>query len=46
VAAVIHPDNHASRRVAEKCGLRVWKEVDLAESGTFLIYRSESPASE
>lgn len=46
VAAVIHPDNHASRRVAEKCGLRIWKEMDLPESGTFLVYRSESPASD
>jgi RimJ/RimL family protein N-acetyltransferase len=46
VVAVIHPDNHASRRVAEKCGLRIWKEMDFPKSGTFLIYRSESPASD
>ncbi len=46
VAAVIHPDNHASRRVAEKCGLRIWKEMDIPESGTFLVYRSESPTSD
>ena len=46
VVAVIHPDNHASRRVAEKCGLTFWKEMELPESGTFLVYRSEAPASD
>lgn len=46
VVAVIHPDNHASRRVAEKCGLTFWKEIELPASGTFLVYRSESPASD
>ncbi len=38
VVAAIHPDNGASIRVAEKCGLRFWKESTLAGSERFLIY--------
>ena len=43
VVAVIHPENHASRRVAEKCGLKFWKEMELLDSGLFQIYRALSP---
>lgn len=44
VVAAIHPENRASRRVAEKCGLRFWKEMDLPEAGRFLIYEAAAPA--
>ncbi len=44
VVAVIHPDNHASRRVAEKCGLTFWKEMELMDSGTFRVYHNRPPA--
>ncbi|MBT8462142.1 MAG: GNAT family N-acetyltransferase [Gemmatimonadetes bacterium] len=43
VVAVIHPDNHASRRVAEKCGLTFWKEMDLMDSGAFKVYQNRPP---
>ena len=43
VVAVIHPLNHASRRVAEKCGLRFWKEAPLANSTLFHVYRLDAP---
>jgi len=46
VVAVIHPDNLASRRVAEKCGLTFWKEIELADSGRFTVYQTRSPAAE
>lgn len=44
VVAVIHPQNHASRRVAEKCGLRFWKEARLADANLFHVYRLDAPA--
>lgn len=48
VVAAIHPDNRASRRVAEKCGLRFWKEMVIPEAGLCLIYEIEwrNPADE
>ena len=46
VVAVIHPDNHASRRVAEKCGLKFWKEMELPDSGLFQIYQAQSPSAD
>ena len=45
IVAAIHPDNHASRRVAEKCGLTFWKEMELHDSGVFQIYEARSPAA-
>jgi len=45
VVAVIHPENHASRRVAEKCGLTYWKDVPLPGSDTFHIYHTHAPAA-
>jgi RimJ/RimL family protein N-acetyltransferase len=45
VVAVIHPENHASRRVAEKCGLTYWKVVQLASSGTFHVYHAHRPVA-
>jgi RimJ/RimL family protein N-acetyltransferase len=44
VIAAIHPDNHASRRVAEKCGLTYWREVELPGAGTFQVYEVRPPA--
>lgn len=38
IVAAIHPDNTASLRVAEKCGLRFWKTSALSGSEGFLIY--------
>ena len=46
IVAVIHPDNHASRRVAEKCGLTFWKEMELHDSGLFHIYQALSPSAD
>jgi RimJ/RimL family protein N-acetyltransferase len=46
VVAAIHPDNHASRRVAEKCGLTFWKEMELQDSGLFQVYYAVSPAAD
>ena len=46
VVAVIHPDNQASRRVAEKCGLTFWKEMELGDSGRFRVYHNRSPAAD
>jgi RimJ/RimL family protein N-acetyltransferase len=46
VVAVIHPENHASRRVAEKCGLRYWKEIQLADSTPFHVYRLDAPENQ
>lgn len=46
VVAVIHPENLASRRVAEKCGLTFWKEIELQDSGRFTVYHNRSPAAE
>ena len=43
VVAVIHPENVASRRVAEKCGLTFWKEIELKDSGRFTVYHNRSP---
>jgi ribosomal-protein-alanine N-acetyltransferase len=43
VVAVIHPDNHASRRVAEKCGLTFCKDVEIDGSGTFQVYHVTRP---
>ena len=43
VVAVIHPDNLASRRVAEKCGLTFWKEIELRDSGRFTVYHNRAP---
>ena len=43
VVAVIHPDNHASRRVAEKCGLTFWKAIEIQDAGLFQIYHARSP---
>lgn len=42
VVAVIHPENHASRRVAEKCGLSYWKDVRLTGPAVFHVYRVEA----
>jgi RimJ/RimL family protein N-acetyltransferase len=36
--AAIHPDNAASRRVAEKCGLRFWKEATTEDAGPLQLY--------
>ncbi len=38
VVAAIHPDNAASRRVAEKCGLRFWKEATPEDAGPLQLY--------
>jgi ribosomal-protein-alanine N-acetyltransferase len=46
VVAVIHPENLASRRVAEKCGLTFWKEIELQDSGRFTVYHNRSPTAE
>jgi len=46
VVAAIHPENHGSRRVAEKCGLTFWKEVELREAGLFQIYQATSPVTD
>lgn len=46
VVAVIHPENLASRRVAEKCGLTFWKEIELNDSGRFTVYHNRSPDAE
>lgn len=46
VVAAIHPENHASRRVAEKCGLEFWKETELRGSERFQIYQALSPSAE
>lgn len=46
VVAVIHPENQASRRVAEKCGLKFWKEMEIEESGVFAVYHNRSPAAD
>ncbi len=46
VVAVIHPDNHASRRVAEKCGLTFWKNMELKDSGTFGVFHNRPPDEE
>lgn len=46
VVAVIHPENLASRRVAEKCGLTFWKEIELKDSGRFTVYHNRSPDPE
>ena len=46
VVAVIHPENHASRRVAEKCGLTFWKEMEMKGSGVFAVYHNRSPAAD
>lgn len=43
VVAVIHPENQASRRVAEKCGLTFWKEMELEGSGLFGVYHNRLP---
>jgi ribosomal-protein-alanine N-acetyltransferase len=43
VVAVIHPENLASRRVAEKCGLTFWKEIELQDSGRFTVYHNRAP---
>ena len=43
IVAVIHPDNHASRRVAEKCGLTFWKDVEIDGSGTFQVFHATRP---
>ena len=43
VVAVIHPENLASRRVAEKCGLTFWKEIELRDSGRFTVYHNRAP---
>jgi len=43
IVAVIHPENHASRRVAEKCGLTFWKEMEVQDAGLFQIYHAGSP---
>ena len=43
VVAVIHPENLASRRVAEKCGLTYWKEIELQHSGRFTFYHNRAP---
>ena len=41
VVAAIHPDNRASRRVAEKCGFRFWKEMVIPDAGVCQIYEVE-----
>ncbi len=40
IVAAIHPDNRASARVAEKCGLRFWRAMPLpgVVTGDFHIY--------
>lgn len=45
VVAAIHPDNHASRRVAEKCGLTFWKETELQGCERFQLYHVLSPSA-
>jgi ribosomal-protein-alanine N-acetyltransferase len=45
VVAVIHPENQASRRVAEKCGLTFWKEMELEGLGLFGIYHNRLPGA-
>jgi ribosomal-protein-alanine N-acetyltransferase len=45
VIAAIHPENHASRRVAEKCGLTFWKEMELHGTARFRIYQALSTAT-
>ena len=46
MVAVIHPENNASRRVAEKCGLTFWKEMEMKGSGVFAVYHNRSPAAD
>lgn len=46
VVAVIHPENLASRRVAEKCGLTFWKAIELEDSGRFMVYHNRSADQE
>jgi RimJ/RimL family protein N-acetyltransferase len=44
IVAAIHPENAASIRVAEKCGLRFWKEATLSGPESFLIYAFDAPS--
>lgn len=46
VVAVIHPENRASRRVAEKCGLTFWKEMEIEGAGVFAVYHNRTPAAD
>jgi RimJ/RimL family protein N-acetyltransferase len=46
VVAAIHPENRASRRVAEKCGLTLWKEMELHGTARFRIYQALSAATD
>jgi ribosomal-protein-alanine N-acetyltransferase len=41
VVAAIHPENQASQRVAEKCGLSFWKEMVIPDAGVCMVYRVE-----
>lgn len=46
VVAAIHPENHASRRVAEKCGLTFWKKMELHGTPDFGIFEARSAATD
>ena len=41
IVAAIHPENSASQRVAEKCGLSFWKEMVIPDGGVCRIYQTD-----